>query len=35
MLQNIQDYFNPATLPLMPYLLAMSQSATVSSKNVS
>ncbi|XP_021051894.1 protein ZGRF1 [Mus pahari] len=34
-LQNIQDYFNPATLPLMPDLLAMSQSATVSNKNVS
>lgn len=34
-LQNIQDYFNPAALPLMPYLLAMSQSATVSSKNIS
>ncbi|XP_055484271.1 protein ZGRF1 [Psammomys obesus] len=34
-LKNIQDYVNPATLPLMPYLLAMSQSATVSSKNVS
>ncbi|GAB1288100.1 Protein ZGRF1 [Apodemus speciosus] len=34
-LQNIQDYFTPATLPLMPYLLAMSQPATISSKNVS
>ncbi|XP_051021655.1 protein ZGRF1 [Acomys russatus] len=34
-LKNIQDYVNPATLPLMPHLLAMSQSATVSSKNVS
>ncbi|XP_021014537.1 protein ZGRF1 [Mus caroli] len=34
-LQNIQDYFNPAALPLMPHLLAMSQSATVSSKNIS
>ncbi|XP_028616260.1 protein ZGRF1 isoform X1 [Grammomys surdaster] len=34
-LQNIQDYFNPATLPLMPYLLTMSQSSTVSSKTVS
>ncbi|XP_060248703.1 protein ZGRF1 isoform X1 [Meriones unguiculatus] len=34
-LKNIQDYVNPATLPLMPYLLAMSQSTTVSSKNVS
>ncbi|XP_040607755.1 protein ZGRF1 isoform X2 [Mesocricetus auratus] len=33
-LQNIQDYFNPATLPIMPYLLAMSQPATVSNKNV-
>ncbi|XP_049997523.1 5'-3' DNA helicase ZGRF1 isoform X1 [Alexandromys fortis] len=34
-LQNIQDYFNPATLPVMPYLLAMSRPATVSNKNVS
>ncbi|XP_052035242.1 protein ZGRF1 isoform X2 [Apodemus sylvaticus] len=34
-LQNIQDYFNPATLPVMPYLLAMSPPAAVSSKNVS
>ncbi|XP_031231302.1 protein ZGRF1 isoform X2 [Mastomys coucha] len=34
-LQNIQDYCNPAALPLIPHLLAMSQSATVSSKNVS
>ncbi|CAO2600011.1 Protein ZGRF1 [Lemmus lemmus] len=35
MLQNIQDYFNPATLPITPYLLAMSRPATVSNKNVS
>ncbi|XP_076789352.1 5'-3' DNA helicase ZGRF1 isoform X1 [Arvicanthis niloticus] len=34
-LQNLQDYFNPAALPLMPHLLAMSQSSTVSSKDVS
>ncbi|XP_029419721.1 protein ZGRF1 isoform X6 [Nannospalax galili] len=34
-LKNIQDYFNPATLPLMPYLLTMSLSPTVSNKNVS
>uniref|UniRef100_A0A8C2MRE6 5'-3' DNA helicase ZGRF1 n=1 Tax=Cricetulus griseus TaxID=10029 RepID=A0A8C2MRE6_CRIGR len=33
-LQNIQDYFNPATLPIMPYLLAMSPPATISNKNV-
>ncbi|KAL1772158.1 ZGRF1 isoform X2 [Sigmodon hispidus] len=34
-LKNIQDYFSPATLPIMPYLLAMSRPATVSNKNVS
>ncbi|KAK7814542.1 hypothetical protein U0070_005845 [Myodes glareolus] len=34
-LQNIQDYFNPASLPIMPYLLAMSRPATASNKNVS
>nr|XP_040148921.1 protein ZGRF1 isoform X2 [Ictidomys tridecemlineatus] len=31
-LKNIQDYFNPAALPLMPYLLTMSPSTTVSNK---
>ncbi|XP_047422710.1 protein ZGRF1 isoform X3 [Sciurus carolinensis] len=31
-LKNIQDYFNPAVLPLMPYLLTMSPSTTVSNK---
>nr|XP_048312730.1 protein ZGRF1 isoform X4 [Myodes glareolus] len=34
-LQNIQDYFNPASLPIMPYLLAMSRPTTASNKNVS
>ncbi|XP_069878575.1 5'-3' DNA helicase ZGRF1 [Dipodomys merriami] len=34
-LKNIQNYFNPATLPLTPHLLTMSSSTTVSSKNVS
>ncbi|XP_012879305.1 PREDICTED: protein ZGRF1 [Dipodomys ordii] len=33
-LKNIQNYFNPATLPLTPHLLTMSSSTTVSSKNV-
>ncbi|XP_042791599.1 protein ZGRF1 isoform X2 [Panthera leo] len=34
-LKNIQDYFNPATLPLTPYLLTMSSSTAVSNKRVS
>ncbi|XP_040331672.1 5'-3' DNA helicase ZGRF1 isoform X6 [Herpailurus yagouaroundi] len=34
-LKNIQDYFNPATLPLTPYLLTMSSSTVVSNKRVS
>ncbi|XP_077611121.1 5'-3' DNA helicase ZGRF1 [Crocuta crocuta] len=34
-LKNIQDYFNPATLPLTPYLLTMSSSTIVSNKKVS
>ncbi|XP_048189561.1 protein ZGRF1 [Perognathus longimembris pacificus] len=34
-LKNIQNYFNPATLPLTPYLLNMSSSTTVSSRKVS
>ncbi|KAM4834304.1 5'-3' DNA helicase ZGRF1 [Thomomys bottae] len=34
-LKNIQNYFNPATLPLTPHLLTMSSSTTVSSKKVS
>ncbi|KAM5255848.1 5'-3' DNA helicase ZGRF1 [Ctenodactylus gundi] len=33
-LKNIQDYFNPATLPLMPYLLAMCPSTEVCNKRV-
>ncbi|XP_036776736.2 protein ZGRF1 isoform X6 [Manis pentadactyla] len=33
-LKNIQDYFNPATLPLTQYLLTMSSSTTVSNKRV-
>ncbi|XP_054550532.1 protein ZGRF1 isoform X2 [Talpa occidentalis] len=33
-LKNIQDHFNPATLPLMQYLLTMSSSATGSNKRV-
>nr|XP_044999830.1 protein ZGRF1 isoform X2 [Jaculus jaculus] len=33
-LKNIQDYFNPATLPLMPYLLTMSSSTPVSNKSI-
>ncbi|XP_076431049.1 5'-3' DNA helicase ZGRF1 isoform X6 [Peromyscus maniculatus bairdii] len=34
-LKNIEDYFNPVTLPIMPHLLAMSQPTTFSNKNVS
>uniref|UniRef100_A0A5F9DNA4 5'-3' DNA helicase ZGRF1 n=1 Tax=Oryctolagus cuniculus TaxID=9986 RepID=A0A5F9DNA4_RABIT len=34
-LKNIQDYFNPATLPLTQYLLTMSPSTTLSNKRVS
>ncbi|XP_047712220.1 protein ZGRF1 isoform X5 [Prionailurus viverrinus] len=34
-LKNIQDYFNPATLPLTPYLLTTSSSTVVSNKRVS
>ncbi|KAL6059656.1 hypothetical protein STEG23_037121, partial [Scotinomys teguina] len=34
-LKNIEDHFNPATLPVMPYLLAMSRPTTFSNKNVS
>ncbi|XP_072794475.1 5'-3' DNA helicase ZGRF1 isoform X2 [Vicugna pacos] len=34
-LKNIQDYFNPATLPLTQYLLTMSSSTTESNKRVS
>ncbi|XP_029774198.1 protein ZGRF1 isoform X2 [Suricata suricatta] len=34
-LKNIQDYFNPATLPLTPYLLTMPSSTIVSNKKVS
>ncbi|KAB1282146.1 Protein ZGRF1 [Camelus dromedarius] len=33
-LKNIQDYFNPATLPLTQYLLTMSSSTTESNKRV-
>ncbi|XP_044941466.1 protein ZGRF1 isoform X2 [Mustela putorius furo] len=33
-LKNIQDNFNPATLPLTQYLLTMSSSTTVSNKRV-
>ncbi|XP_076998630.1 5'-3' DNA helicase ZGRF1 isoform X12 [Tamandua tetradactyla] len=33
-LKNIQNYFNPATLPLTPHLLAMSSPTTVSSKRI-
>ncbi|XP_072666496.1 5'-3' DNA helicase ZGRF1 isoform X6 [Canis lupus baileyi] len=33
-LKNIQDYFNPATLPLTQYLLTMSSSTIVSNKRV-
>ncbi|KAK2508980.1 hypothetical protein MC885_018914 [Smutsia gigantea] len=33
-LKNIQDYFNPATLPLTQYLLTMSSSTPVSNKRV-
>ncbi|XP_047654993.1 protein ZGRF1 isoform X2 [Phacochoerus africanus] len=33
-LKNIQDYFNPATLPLTQNLLTMSSSTTVSNKRV-
>ncbi|XP_053767699.1 5'-3' DNA helicase ZGRF1 isoform X3 [Desmodus rotundus] len=33
-LKNIQDYFNPATLPLTQHLLAMSSSTAVSNKRV-
>uniref|UniRef100_A0A8C3WJC5 5'-3' DNA helicase ZGRF1 n=1 Tax=Catagonus wagneri TaxID=51154 RepID=A0A8C3WJC5_9CETA len=33
-LKNIQDYFNPATLPLLQNLLTMSSSTTVSNKRV-
>ncbi|XP_008565241.1 PREDICTED: protein ZGRF1 [Galeopterus variegatus] len=33
-LKNIQDYFNPATLPLTQYLLTMSSSASLSNKRV-
>ncbi|XP_073093259.1 5'-3' DNA helicase ZGRF1 isoform X2 [Manis javanica] len=33
-LKNIQDYFNPTTLPLTQYLLTMSSSTTVSNKRV-
>ncbi|XP_045687223.1 protein ZGRF1 [Phyllostomus hastatus] len=33
-LKNIQDYFNPATLPLTQHLLAMSSSIAVSNKRV-
>ncbi|KAM6220972.1 5'-3' DNA helicase ZGRF1 [Rhynchocyon petersi] len=33
-LKNIQNYFNPATLPLMQHLLAMSSSTAVSNKRV-
>ncbi|XP_011747267.2 5'-3' DNA helicase ZGRF1 isoform X4 [Macaca nemestrina] len=34
-LKNIQDYFNPATLPLTQYLLTMSSPTVVSNKRVS
>ncbi|XP_030774897.1 protein ZGRF1 [Rhinopithecus roxellana] len=34
-LKNIQDYFNPATLPLTQYLLTMSSPTIVSNKRVS
>ncbi|XP_036046879.1 protein ZGRF1 [Onychomys torridus] len=34
-LKNIEDYFNPATLPIMPHLLTMSPPTTFSNKNVS
>ncbi|XP_052587465.1 protein ZGRF1 [Peromyscus californicus insignis] len=34
-LKNIEDYFNPATLPIMPHLLAMSRPTTFNNKNVS
>ncbi|XP_057561797.1 protein ZGRF1 [Hippopotamus amphibius kiboko] len=34
-LKNIQDYFNPATLPLTQHLLTMSSSTTVNNKRVS
>ncbi|XDA77312.1 hypothetical protein R6Z07F_007446 [Ovis aries] len=33
-LKNIRDYFNPATLPLTQYLIAMSSSTTVNNKRV-
>ncbi|XP_073897662.1 5'-3' DNA helicase ZGRF1 isoform X3 [Castor canadensis] len=33
-LKNIQDYFNPATLPLTPHLLTMSSLTTGSNKGV-
>ncbi|XP_058522928.1 protein ZGRF1 isoform X2 [Ochotona princeps] len=33
-LKNIQDYFNPATLPISQYLLTMSPSTTVSNKRI-
>ncbi|XP_021569946.1 protein ZGRF1 [Carlito syrichta] len=33
-LKNIQDYFNPATLPLTQYLLTMSSPTTASNKRV-
>ncbi|XP_016076608.1 PREDICTED: protein ZGRF1-like isoform X2 [Miniopterus natalensis] len=33
-LRNMQDHFNPATLPLTPHLLAMPSSTTVSNKSV-
>ncbi|XP_070273142.1 5'-3' DNA helicase ZGRF1 [Myotis yumanensis] len=33
-LKNMQEHFNPATLPLTQHLLAMPSSATVSSKSV-
>ncbi|XP_063494042.1 5'-3' DNA helicase ZGRF1 isoform X4 [Symphalangus syndactylus] len=34
-LKNLQDYFNPATLPLTQYLLTMSSPTIVSNKRVS
>ncbi|XP_069449584.1 5'-3' DNA helicase ZGRF1 isoform X6 [Ovis canadensis] len=33
-LKNIRDYFNPATLPLTQYLIAMSSSTTMNNKRV-